>query len=161
MHAAVEAHRRLGGLVETTLVAGPFLPEREWERLRRGAAGTDGLLLRRGVPDLAAELAGASASVSQCGYNTALEVVSCGVPALVVPFAAPGEDEQTRRAERLAQRGAVRVLSPTVLAPAALSREIEQLLDFRPAPHSLDFGGGARSAHLLDALVRAPLRGAA
>ena len=156
--AAVDAHRLLGGRMDMTVIAGPFLPEPQWTRLHRQA---DGVLLRRSVPDLGAELATASASVSQCGYNTALEVVSCGIPALVVPFAAPGEDEQTRRAERLARRGAVRVLPPEVLSPAALADELERLLDFRPAPHALDLGGGAGSAELLDALVRGRLRGAA
>jgi predicted glycosyltransferase len=161
LHAAIGAHRLLDGRVDMKLVAGPFLPESDWRRLLRHARSADGVVLRRSVPDLGAELAAASASVSQCGYNTALEVVSCGIPALVVPFVAPGEDEQIQRAGRLARRGAVRVLSPRSLSPAALAHELEQLLDFRPAPHSLDVDGGARSAELIDALVRERLRGAA
>ena len=48
--------------------------------------------------------------MSQCGYNTTLDLLRTGVPALVVPFAEGGEDEQTRRAERLERLGAVRVL---------------------------------------------------
>src|SRR5215210_1514821 len=108
LRAAADAHRLLDG-VETTLVAGPFLPEDEWRALPRGVPG---LHLRRSVPDLGGELATATASVSQCGYNTALDVLRSGLPALVVPFAAPGEDEQTRRATHLARLGAVRALDP-------------------------------------------------
>ena len=50
--------------------------------------------------------ASAAASISQCGYNTALDLVRTRVPALVVPYATPEEDEQTRRARRLEQLGA-------------------------------------------------------
>ena len=53
---------------------------------------------------------GAAATVSQAGYNTTLEIVRAGVPALVVPYATPEEDEQLRRARRLADLGVLRVL---------------------------------------------------
>ena len=70
------------------------------------AARPPGLELVRTVPDLGAELRAAAASVSQCGYNTALELLRSRVPALVVPYATPEEDEQRRRARRLARLGA-------------------------------------------------------
>jgi len=148
LRAAADAHRLLDG-VETTLVGGPFLPEAEWRSLPR----VPGLRLRRSVRDLGAELTAATASVSQCGYNTALEVVSSGLPALVVPFAAPGEDEQARRAARLARLGAVRMLDPAALDGPRLAAEIRALLRFRPQPLDLDFDGAAASAQILEDLV--------
>jgi predicted glycosyltransferase len=91
--------------------------------------------------------------VSQCGYNTAIEILAARVPALVVPFATPEEDEQTVRAGRLAALGAVRVLDPDLLHPAPLVAEVRRLLDFRPAPLGLDLGGAAGTARLLRDLV--------
>ena len=85
-------------------------------------------------PTSAPSCAKRAASVSQCGYNTALELVRAGVPALVVPYATAEEDEQRRRARRLARLGAVRVLDPALLDPRALARELELLLEFEPAP---------------------------
>jgi predicted glycosyltransferase len=149
LRAAADAHRLLAD-VETTLVAGPFLPEDEWRALPRGVPG---LLLRRSVPDLAAELAAATVSVSQCGYNTALQVVRSGLPALVVPFAAPGEDEQSRRAAKLAGLGAVRALDPTALDAPRLAAEIRALLRFRPRPLALDLDGAAATTRILEDLV--------
>jgi predicted glycosyltransferase len=136
------------------VIAGPFLPEPEWREVRATASGRAGLDVVRTVPDLELELAGARASVSQCGYNTALEVVRSGVPALVVPFADPGEDEQTRRAQRLADLGAVRLLDPRRLAAAALADAIQALDDVRPPRLALDMRGGEASADLLAAAVR-------
>ena len=57
--------------------------------------------------------------MSQGGYNTALEVLRSGVPGLIVPYATPEEDEQTRRARRLERLGAVRVLAPERLPSLA------------------------------------------
>jgi predicted glycosyltransferase len=112
------------------------------------------LELRRSVPDLRAELDTAVASVSQCGYNTALDLLASRIPALVVPFSEPGEDEQTRRARRLERLGAVRVLESRRLTPEVLAREIRRLRDFRPAPIELDLGGADETARLISALDR-------
>jgi predicted glycosyltransferase len=129
------------------LIAGPFCPTDEWGALDRAAV--DGVELVRTVPDLGAELREAAASVSQCGYNTALEVVRARVPALVVPYATAEEDEQQRRARRLARLGAVRVLDPSRLDPSTLARELELLLEFEPARPRLDLDGARRTCELL------------
>ena len=150
LRAAAEAHVLLER-VETTIVAGPFLPACEWRSLPRGVPG---LRVRRAVADLSAELGAPTVSVSQCGYNTALDVLRSGLPALFVPFAAAGEDEQTRRAERLARIGVARTLPPAKLDGPRLAAEIDSLLQFRPQPFELDLGGGAASARILESLVR-------
>ena len=53
----------------------------------------------------------AAASVSLCGYNTALDVLQSGVPAVLVPFDNGGEVEQSLRAEALAPQELVADLS--------------------------------------------------
>ena len=134
------------------VIAGPFLAEEGWQELRARAAGRDGLELVRSVPDLPAELRSATASVSQCGYNTALEVLCARVPALVVPYFAPDEDEQTRRAERLVELGAVRALAADQVDGRALAREVRALRHFRPPAVDLDMGGAQASAEILSRL---------
>jgi predicted glycosyltransferase len=148
LHAAVEAHALLAPL-RMRVVAGPFLPEEDWRALRAAAVGRPGLELRRTVGDLGAELRAASASVSQCGYNTALEVLRAGVPALVVPYAEDGEDEQLRRARRLARLGAVRMLPPSRLDGPGLAAALDALRRFRPRPLALDLDGARAAAALL------------
>jgi predicted glycosyltransferase len=148
MTAAAEAHRLelADAGIDVRIVAGPFLPDDAWDALRRAARGRRGLEVRRSVPDLTAQLAAAAGSVSQCGYNTALDLLRSGVPALVVPFAEGNEDEQTRRAERLERLGAVRVLPAARLDGPTLAAEIRGLLDFRPAPVALDLDGARTTA---------------
>ncbi|HEX2103547.1 MAG TPA: glycosyltransferase [Solirubrobacteraceae bacterium] len=150
MRAAVDAHRLdlADAGIDLRLVCGPFLPDDEWRALRAAARGRRGLDVRRSVPDLRAELATAAASVSQCGYNTALDVLHAGVPALVVPFRAGQEDEQDRRADRLERMGALRMLEAERADGATLAAEVRALLEFRPAPVELSFDG-ARTTTLI------------
>jgi predicted glycosyltransferase len=67
------------------------------------------------------------------------------VPALVVPYAPPGEDEQTRRARRLAERGALLVHD----GREPLNHALTRLLDFTPPSAALDLDGARRTAELL------------
>jgi predicted glycosyltransferase len=150
LRTAAAAQQMLG--VPMKLVAGPFCPDSQWRELE--ALTQDGLALVRTVPDLGAELQHAAASVSQCGYNTALEIVQARVPALVVPYATPEEDEQRRRARRLARLGALQVLDPDQLDPVTLAAAIEAVLDFEPAEPTIDLDGARRTTELLAQLVQ-------
>jgi len=118
-------------------IAGPLMPDDDYAQLQE--LRPDNVELLRSVPNLAAELSRAGGSISQCGYNTALDLVRTRVPALVVPYAVDGEDEQTRRARRLEHLGIVKVADHA--DPA--------LLDFTPEPARLDLDGAARTTELL------------
>ncbi len=158
--AAADAHRLelADAGIDVRIVAGPFLPEPALRSLRAAARGRRGLEVLGTVPDLSAELAAADASVSQCGYNTALDLLRARIPALVVPFAQGREDEQTRRAGRLEAMGALRVLPATRLDGRTLAAEVRDLLRFRPADAGLALDGAAASAQAIgEALAeRAP-----
>jgi predicted glycosyltransferase len=135
-----EAIERLNG-TPMRAIAGPLMPQADFEALRRKVPRNVELI--RSVPDLSRELRRARASISQCGYNTALDVVRARVPALVVPYATPEEDEQTRRARRLEQLGLVRVADHVDAA----------LLDFEPKAATLDLSGAETTRDLLFELI--------
>jgi predicted glycosyltransferase len=152
LETAIAARRLLPDGPRLRLVAGPFLPEDEYARLRRAAGRDDGVEVLRSVPALEPELSGAAASLSQCGYNTALALVRSRVPALVVPFEEGPENEQGRRARRLEQLGLVRVLPASRLDPRSLAAELDALRDFHPQAVDLRLDGAARTAELLEQL---------
>ena len=122
------------------VIAGPLMPEENWRGLQR--LKPPNVELVRSVPDLAAELLLAAASVSQCGYNTALDLIRTRVPALVVPYVTAEENEQTRRAQRLAELGVLQVADH-------INGHLPRLLEFEPAPAALDLDGAARTRDLL------------
>jgi len=156
VETAVKAHALLrpeDGL-HMRIVAGPFYPPDAWRALRAQVRGREGLSLRRQVPNLVAEMRRSLVSVSQCGYNTAMDLLRAGVPGLVVPFGEGGENEQLDRARRLERAGAVRVLEATRLDPPALAEAIRSLVRFRPSPVELDLDGAHWTAEWVAGLPR-------
>jgi predicted glycosyltransferase len=150
---ALEARTLMREPMPLRIVAGPFLPESRWLDLQRMAAGAPGVELLRQVPDMVAEMRHARASLSQCGYNTALDIVVAGVPALVLPYATATENEQASRASRLAALGALRCV-PASLDAVALASELDALRAFAPRAAALDLDGAVCSAQCLHDLVR-------
>jgi predicted glycosyltransferase len=154
--AAADAHLEIlarTGL-RTTIVAGPFLPGPAWQRLQERAARSERLRVIRRVDDLCAEIARSAVSVSQCGYNTAMDLLRAGRPAVVVPFSQGREDEQGRRARRMARLGLVRVLAPEALTPAALADAVVSAAgDQPPAATELALDGGERTVEIVARLA--------
>ena len=153
-HAAIEAqrtwwNRRRWPMV---VVAGPMFPQADWAALGAAASGVAGLGLLCSAPSLVPLLREAGRVVSQCGYNSALEIARSGRPALFVPFARGQESEQTARARQLSGLGLCDWLAEDGLSGKALAR---RLLDLAPpqAVRPLDFDGAARSAELLGKLA--------
>ncbi|MCK6452547.1 MAG: glycosyltransferase [Alphaproteobacteria bacterium] len=133
------------------LLAGHNLPEDRFQSLRR--RGGPGVTVERAREDFVALLPRALCSVSQAGYNTAIEVLSARVPAVFVPFADAGELEQTLRCHALAERGLCRWLPPQHLTPVALAAAIDAA---QPPPEgfSVEVSGAERSATLLLRAIR-------
>ena len=156
VRAAVAAHRhvRVRTGLTTTVVAGPFLPEPVWRWLEAEATRSPWLTAIRQVPDLAGEIRRSAVSVSQCGYNTTMDLLRAGTPAIVVPFTEGKEDEQARRAERLAALGVLTSIPADELDPDRLADAITHADRAEPARVTLDLDGAATSARLVAELAR-------
>src|ERR1041385_1930504 len=156
LRTAIQAYELLDmpSKPEMRVIGGPFIPEHSWQYLEEIAREKPGISMIRSVPDLSSELRSAAASISQCGYNTAMDILRSRVPALVVPFSGDKQDEQTNRARRLERLGALRVLEPERLNPQTMAKEIASLLQFRPNPVQLDMNGVANTGKLLGHLVQ-------
>jgi predicted glycosyltransferase len=109
---------------------GPNMAEAEFRSLaaRAKSAFTGGVTIERARPDFRNLLARGRLSISQAGYNTVLEVLTAGIPSVVVPFAAGAETEQSLRARLLAERGALTLVEEAALTPAGLAAAIEAAL---------------------------------
>ncbi len=149
---ALAARAHMKQRMPMRIVAGPFLPEPQWQALQAQVQGQADVTLLRHVNDMVAQMQTARASLSQCGYNTALDLVVAGVPALVVPYETATENEQSMRAQRLEALGAVQQLRSIHLSPQRLAQALDALLDFHPRPAALQLDGARRSA---DALLHA------
>ena len=84
MPAAARGKTRLKDAI-WRLLAGPSLSKEGFSRLR--ALAVDGIVIERARADFAALLANCTLSISQGGYNTAMDVWASKVRAVIAPYA--------------------------------------------------------------------------
>ncbi|MGH7093662.1 MAG: glycosyltransferase family protein [Stellaceae bacterium] len=153
--AAALAARRAGCLAATRwrLLTGTALPEAEFAALCREASA--GVIVERFRRDFPVLLRRCRVSVSQAGYNTALDLIAARVPAVLVPFAEGNETEQAIRAEYLAARGVAELVRESELTPHMLAAAIERAVARPPAALAIETGGARRSAGIIAGLLGA------
>jgi predicted glycosyltransferase len=136
--------------------AGGTLADRTW-RLLVGAnlaetvAAMDGLIVEPARADFRALLRNATLSISQAGYNTAVDTLCCADRAVLVPFGTDRETEQSDRARWLAERGLVAWVPAPSLSADTLSAAIDQAMrgpSIRSFP-PCDVDGASATAALL------------
>lgn len=104
-------------------------------------------------PDFRQMLHHARASVCMCGYNTALDLLQTGCPAVLIPFDAGSEVEQGIRAQALAKRPGFTVLRAADLNAPALLLALARISDApRSAPQSAGLDGAARTVEIVEKL---------
>ena len=134
------------------VLSGHNMPADQFRQLESCAPAS--ARVERNRTDFAALLAAARVSVSQAGYNTVCDLLAVTTPAVLVPFWADGQLEQTHRARMLAERGRVQMAALQDLDPMSLLRTIElaqTMVSARAsssAPAALD-GARVSAEHLL------------
>lgn len=132
------------------IFTGPFLDEEAYKRLGADSSAHERISVSRFSGNFLDILAAADVSLSLAGYNTTMNVLASGVPALVWPFAQ--NREQRSRAEMLERLGALKVLDGRDLEPARLAALTGDLLregrGLDPGSFMLD--GADRTARLIE-----------
>lgn len=146
---AMDARRltSLGG-ARWRLLAGPNLGAGALAGL--AARAPAGVVVEKHRRDFPALLATCAVSISQAGYNTVADILHAGTRAVVVPYAAHGETEQSLRARRLAERGLARVVTEDRLSPETLAAAVDAAFQAPPAGAARpDLNGEKTSARLV------------
>ena len=153
--AAIEAHRLLweAERLPMTIVTGPLLPRKAWAELQWHSRDSRSLTIKRSVPTLGAEMRKVRWSVSQCGYNTAAEVMASRASALFVPSNGRRHKEQVDRARRLVHWGVGRLLVKDHLNSVSLANEMSQLVRFVPRETGFNLSGSANTVKLIEQLT--------
>jgi predicted glycosyltransferase len=155
-------------LFETAIKAAHLMPTRRWRLLVGGHDGAariralerlnppKGTIIEPARPEFRQMLRHVAASVNMCGYNTALDLMQAGTPAVLVPFDDGAEVEQTLRARSLAQMPAIEVMRSAEMTPRGLCDAVERvMMDGRRADTGLGFDGADQSVTLAVEMARA------
>ncbi len=148
LRCAIES-RPLGPLSDRVwrVLLGPNVSPEARRKLAQLAS--DRVVLESVRPDFTDLLSRCALSISQGGYNTLMDLLGAGCPAVVVPFEGQGETEQRMRCDKLAAAGVVTAVNETELTPQRLAMAITRALHQRRQPLTLARDGARRSAALL------------
>jgi predicted glycosyltransferase len=154
LHCAIAA-RPNTPLADRTwrLLVGANMAETQRTALERLAG--NGVIVEPARTDFTTLLSNAALSISQAGYNTAIETLCCADRAVLVPFGSERETEQADRATVLAERGMVAVVPPGTLSSETLAAAVGRALagpSIRSFP-PCDANGGPATAALLQRLL--------
>ncbi|WP_425079851.1 glycosyltransferase family protein [Ruegeria denitrificans] len=150
--AAIEAARKMPNRRWRLLVGGTDAKARiaELSRMAEGAS----VVLEPVRPDFRQMLPLAAASVSMCGYNTAMDILQSGTAAVFVPFDDGKEVEQGLRGQSLSDLPAIEVLESRALSGAALAQAVERVLADGPrVQQDFGFDGAIQSVHIAKRLL--------
>lgn len=151
-HAAIEAARKMPNRRWRLLVGGRDAQERIAELSQ--LVGEAPVSLEPVRPDFRQMLPHAAASVSMCGYNTALDILQSGTPAVFIPFDDGKEVEQGLRGQSLSELPAIEVLRSQALTGDSLAERVEQvILEGRRAPKQDGLDGAQRSVEITKHLL--------
>ena len=151
--AALEGARRDPRLKWRILV-GPNAGAAALAGWRRSAPGN--AIVEPNRTDFVSILSRARVSVSQAGYNTVTDLLATGAPAVLVPFSAAGEREQSIRARVLAEAGFARVVDEEHLTAAALLDAVRCVaVQAAPARRPVRLDGAGESADAVLEIARA------
>jgi predicted glycosyltransferase len=151
LDAAIGASAELGQTLahKMEIFAGPFLPDADFSQLSSMADRNPSVTISRFTPSLSLRLLQADLSISMAGYNTCMDVIVTGVPALLYPFTGGDNEEQTTRARKLQGLRAATVLDSQDLQPKKLTEKILSQLTRRAPRVTLDLDGVHKTAALL------------
>ena len=119
---AIDAVRPCSAL----LVTGPFMPPAARHELESRAAELARRLpvkVRERVHEVPPLVAAADVAVAMAGYNSSVEVLSTGTPAVLVPRRGPSAEQRTR-ARLFAERDWVATVDPDRLDAATLAAAV-------------------------------------
>ena len=107
-------------------------------------------------PDFRNMLPLAAASVSMCGYNTAMDLLQSGTPSVLIPFDDGNEVEQTLRAQSLAQLNGIAVLNSNHLNGRSLATALTHVMSApKRAPMTNGFNGANQTVEIATRMKKA------
>lgn len=127
------------------LFCGPYCDEKIYKALQNNSQKN--ITIDRFTEHFPEWLEAADLSISMAGYNTCMNLVQAGIPALVYPF--KQNREQQLRAERLSKKVPITIVEETDLTPHHLAKAMRQQLENSRLSSTINVDGAEETARKL------------
>lgn len=134
---------------EMVIFTGPFVYDDQFESLKHICDGGP-FRLSRFVPDFLSWMQAADFSISRAGYNTCMNVLETGTPALLVPSVPMGD--QVFRAEKLSELGLADVIASEDLNPDSVADVIMKGISRSRSSHDIALDGANKTLEFVSKL---------
>ena len=141
---------------EMVIFAGAFIDEKHFEALC-GLCGDGPFRIERFTSNFLAYMNHADLSISRAGYNTCMNVLETGTPALLVPIVQA--DDQVFRAQELMWLGIAGVIHPDQLGAGKMAKAITEMLESSMPEHHLSMDGAEQTREFIESAVQGKKRG--
>lgn len=128
------------------LFAGPYCDDLSYRML--ADRGRENIRVERFTDRFPEWLDAADLSISMAGYNTCMNLLQAGIPALVHPY--KQNREQRLRAERLGRKAPIAVLGEDDLAPDHLADRMHRQLACRRSKTAVNLNGAQETGRQLE-----------
>ena len=134
---------------EMVIFTGPFVKDDQFESLKQMCDGGP-FQLSRFASDFLSWMHASDFSISRAGYNTCMNVLETGTPALLVPSVPMGD--QVFRAEKLSELGLADVIASTDLSPDMVADVIAKGLSRSRSSHNIALDGANNTLEFVSKL---------
>lgn len=152
LFAVTRAFKRLlrtNPLARLQLFTGPYCDEQIYKDLV--SHSSENIKVDRFTNAFPAWLTAADLSISLAGYNTCMNLLQTGVPALILPFSQ--NREQRLRARKLSIAAPIAVLEKSDLSTEILLAKMNQQLQLQHQEATVQLDGAAKSLEIVNALL--------
>ena len=134
---------------EMVIFTGPFVQDEHLESLKQ-ICDSGPFRLSRFVPDFLSWMHASDFSISRAGYNTCMNVLETGTPALLVPSVPMGD--QVFRAEKLSELGLADVIASADMSSDILADIIAKGLSQSRSSHDIALDGANETLEFVSKL---------
>lgn len=130
------------------IIPGPFIQADQYEILERMCA-MGPFYMRRYTPDFLRWMQAANFAIARAGYNTCVNLLETGTPALLVPSLL--SEDQDLRASKLVELEGLKKIDPADLTPDRIADSMMQILSHQtPLTHEIQLNGAEQTRSFMD-----------
>jgi len=131
------------------IFTGPYCEAKIYESIR--TFSQHNITIDRFTDSFPDWLTTADLSISMAGYNTCMNLIQTGVPALVLPFMQ--NREQALRADKLGKKAPIAILTDDDLSEGKLSEKMNEQLKLKTVASTIDLAGADTSLAIINTIL--------
>jgi len=135
------------------VIPGPMYPKDKFKFLTDIVKDKPNIILKQTVEDLTSFWVNARLSISSGGYNTLMELISSGIPAIVSPYRNESNSEQEIRSNYLSKKGLIKTMFYENMDEEQISYTVRKALNFQPSNYDVNLKGSSKTREILENII--------